>query len=68
MVFLLNTLRIEVQFLIIEAFYFSFLYKVYGMVQCFAFLSFLPPLKSFGLAAHIPASIMVLGVETPLKT
>ena len=37
------------------------------MVQCFAFLSFLPPLASFGLVTPTPVGIRVLGVETPPK-
>ena len=35
----------------------------FGMVQCFIFLSFLPPLTNFGLVAPIPVGIRVLGVE-----
>ena len=68
LVFLLTTFRIQIQFPILEAFYYSFLVKVYGMMQYFAFLSFLPPLESFGLAAPIPVDFRVLGVETPLRT
>ena len=67
-VFLLTTLRIQIQFLILEAFYFSFLVKVYKMVQCFSFLIFLPPLETFGLEPPIPVGIRILGVETPLRT
>ena len=35
------------------------------MVQCFAFLSFLPPLASFGLVTPMAVGIRVLGVEYP---
>ena len=66
-VFLLTTFNSQFQFLIFEAFYFSFVVKVYGMVQCFSLLSFLPPLESFGLATPIPIGIRVLGIETPLS-
>ena len=38
------------------------------MVQCFAFLSFLLPLASFGLVIPIPVDIRVLGIETTLRT
>ena len=35
------------------------------MVQCFVFLSFLPPLMKFGLVTPIPVGIRVLDVERP---
>ena len=38
---------------------------IYGMVQCFVFLSFLPPLMKFGLVPPMPDGIRVLGVEHP---
>ena len=46
----------------------SFHFLAYGTVQCYVFLSFLPPLANFGLTAPIPVDIRVLGVETSLRT
>ena len=40
--------------------FFFILFKVLGIVQCFSFLSFLPPLTSFGLVNPIPIGIRVL--------
>ena len=58
--FLLST-----QFLHFRSSFLFTLFKVLGMVQCFASLSFLPPLARFGLVTPIPVSIRVLGVEHP---
>ena len=57
-----STFNIHSQLFILEVVYFSFLIKVYGMVQYFDFLSFLPPLERFGLATPKPVGISVLGV------
>ena len=37
------------------------------MVQCFVFLSFLPPLTNFRSITPIPVGIRVLGVERPFE-
>ena len=46
-------------------FYFSSSIKIFGRVQCFSLLSFLPPLTNFGLVTPIPVGIRVLDVEHP---
>ena len=49
----------------LRSFFFFFVIKVFGMVQCFVFLRFLPPLMNFGSVITIPVDIRVLGVEHP---
>ena len=54
---------LSIRFLQFRSFFIFILFKVLGMVQCFTFLIFLPPITSFGLVTSIPVGIRVLGVE-----
>ena len=65
LVLFLATFRLQAFIPTLKFFHFSFSIKVLGIMQCFVFLSFLPPLTNFGSVTLIPVGIRVLDVEHP---